>query len=179
MPTCYNFPAHGLGQGGTPKSASGSSALAVVRHVLLQLLVLVGVVVHDVALVALGHHARVRRPNAPRPDDAHRLVLQPGAQAFRWPPRVRFDRQTAIWRAALLFVITDTGLHMLCEKQCASLLATATARWYPLPAVWSRQGAGSNMPASRAVGGRTQMCVVRGGHADAQTQRVCGVRSGS
>ncbi len=45
-------------------------------HVLLQELVGVWVVVHQIALVALHHHASIGGADAPRTHDAHRLVLQ-------------------------------------------------------------------------------------------------------
>lgn len=61
---------------GDGRLALGLQQAAVVGDVLLQELVGVGVEVHDVALVALGHHARVRRADAPRTDDPNRLVLR-------------------------------------------------------------------------------------------------------
>mmetsp|Transcript_20337 Transcript_20337/g.44447 ORF Transcript_20337/g.44447 Transcript_20337/m.44447 type:complete len:375 (+) Transcript_20337:748-1872(+) len=50
--------------------------LAVLLDVLLQLLVGVGIVVHEVHLVALHHHAGIGCTNTPSTDDAHCLVLQ-------------------------------------------------------------------------------------------------------
>lgn len=45
-------------------------------HVVLQPLVGVGVIVHQVALVTLNHHARIGGADAPRANDAHSLVLR-------------------------------------------------------------------------------------------------------
>lgn len=56
--------------------ALGLQQFAVVGDEGLQALVRVGVIIHHVHLVALGKHARIRRADPPRPDDAHCLVLR-------------------------------------------------------------------------------------------------------
>ena len=60
---------------GDPLLPLGLQQLAVICNILLQELVLVGVVVDDVALVPLSHHARICCSNAASSDNAHCLVL--------------------------------------------------------------------------------------------------------
>ena len=79
---CLKQLLHGVHFGACdPGLALGLQELAVVCDVLLQMLVLVEVMVDDVALVALTHHARIRRSNAASSDNAHRLVLCTSAAA--------------------------------------------------------------------------------------------------